>query len=69
MTTDEQLETVKAKIVELQSVHRSLDRLIAAAADDPRHDDLQLRRLKKQKLLLKDQICILERQLVPDIRA
>ena len=69
MMTEQQLEAVKTKIAELHSVHRSLDKLIAAAADDPKQDDLQLRRLKKEKLRLKDQISLLERQLVPDIRA
>jgi hypothetical protein len=66
---EDQIETVKAKIAELQSIHRSLDKMINAAATDPAQDDLQLRRLKKQKLVLKDQITVLERQLVPDIPA
>ena len=37
--------------------------------DDPGHDELRLRRLKKRKLLLKDQIAWLERQIDPDILA
>jgi hypothetical protein len=69
MQIGENVEAVRARIAELHSVHRGLDELIAHAVDDPKHDDLQLRRLKKQKLLLKDQITLLERQLVPDIPA
>ncbi|MCM2329407.1 MAG: YdcH family protein [Lysobacter sp.] len=36
---------------------------------NPLHDELQLKRLKKRKLMLKDQIFMLQRQLVPDIPA
>jgi hypothetical protein len=43
--------------------------VIDLLAQDPRHDDLQLRRLKKRKLQLKDHITLLKMQLVPDIPA
>jgi len=62
-------EATKAKLAELHSVHRSLDKMITHLADSPVQDELELRRLKKQKLLLKDQISILEKRLVPDIPA
>ncbi len=54
---------------ELVIEHRDLDVAIHRLADDPVHDELQLRRLKKRKLLLKDQISWIERQIDPDERA
>lgn len=69
MLIDEDLEATKAKLAELHSVHRSLDKMITTLADSPVQDELEVRRLKKQKLLLKDQISILERRLVPDVPA
>jgi hypothetical protein len=57
------------RLRELQIEHRDLDVAINRLAADPTHDELQLQRLKKRKLLLKDQIAWLERQLDPDIRA
>ena len=41
----------------------------ARCEQNPLHDELQLKRLKKRKLMLKDQIFMLQRQLVPDIPA
>jgi hypothetical protein len=49
--------------------HRDLDRAIEALALNPVHDELQLQRLKKRKLHLKDLIAQLERSMVPDIPA
>lgn len=69
MLTDEDLESTKARLAELHSVHRSLDKMISNLADSPVQDELELRRLKKQKLLLKDQISILEKRLIPDVPA
>ena len=69
MLIDEDLEATKAKLAELHSVHRSLDKMISNLADSPVQDELELRRLKKQKLLLKDQISHLERRLIPDVTA
>ena len=57
------------RIQELHLEHRDLDRAIEALVLTPAADELQLRRLKKRKLLLKDQIFHLQRQLVPDIPA
>ena len=57
------------RIVELKLEHRDLDTAIDRLAADPAHDELQLRRLKRRKLLLKDQIARLERQIDPDIPA
>ena len=62
-------EAVKRRIIELQVEHRDLDQIIARLATEPTHDELQLRRLKKRKLQIKDQIMHLQIQLVPDIPA
>ena len=60
---------LKARLGELSVEHRDLDLAIHRLADDPGHDQLALKRLKKRKLLLKDQIALIERQLDPDIPA
>ncbi len=65
----DEIEVLKKRINELQEEHRDLDNAIAKLCERPSLDQLQLQRLKKKKLLLKDQIMILERQLTPDIRA
>jgi hypothetical protein len=49
--------------------HRDLDAIIDTVINDVRHDELQLRRLKKRKLQLKDHITLLKMQLIPDIPA
>ena len=53
----------------LRREHRDLDEAIAALEASGRPDALTLRRLKKQKLALKDQIVKFEDQLIPDIIA
>ena len=68
-TTLETSDEVKRRIGELNLEHRDLDRAIEALELNPLHDELQLKRLKKRKLMLKDQIFMLQRQLVPDIPA
>lgn len=60
---------LEQRISELKSEHRSLDMMIVALTATPVHDQLQLKRLKKRKLQLKDQISILEGDLTPDIPA
>ncbi|MBI2317657.1 MAG: YdcH family protein [Betaproteobacteria bacterium] len=59
----------QARLSELLLEHRDLDLAIHRLADNPLHDQLALQRMKKRKLLLKDQISLLERQLDPDIPA
>lgn len=66
-TTD--VEALKQKIHQLQIEHRDLDDVILQLSQSPAQDQLQLQRLKKRKLFLKDQIAMLERQLTPDIPA
>ena len=57
------------RLVQLKLEHRDLDGAIDRLADDPAHDQLQLTRLKRRKLLLKDQIARLEREIDPDVLA
>ena len=63
------IEGLKAKLAELKSEHRDLDEVIDRLLEKPPFDQLQLQRLKKRKLGLKDQIIKLESQLIPDIIA
>ena len=53
----------------LEIEHHDLDDVIVRLAADPTQDQLQLRRLKKRKLFLKDQISRLRTRLIPDIIA
>ncbi len=62
-------QDIQHRIVELEVEHRDLDTVIAALILDPGQDALQLRRLKKRKLQLKDYITLLKMQLVPDVPA
>jgi hypothetical protein len=62
-------EDIKRRIIELEVEHRDLDAVIDTLARDTRHEELQLRRLKKRKLQLKDHITLLKMQLIPDIPA
>jgi hypothetical protein len=56
-------------IADLREEHRDLDAAIIRMSDDPSVDQLQLRRMKKRKLKLKDWIAYLESQLIPDLDA
>jgi len=62
-------EEIRQRIIELEVEHRDLDAVIELLAQDVRHDELQLRRLKKRKLQLKDHLTLLKMQLIPDIPA
>ena len=62
-------EDIRRRIIELEVEHRDLDAVIDVLANDVRREELQLRRLKKRKLQLKDHITLLRMQLVPDIPA
>ena len=57
------------KLRALRIEHRDLDEVIARLSLDIHVDELQLKRLKKRKLVLKDQILMLESQLIPDLNA
>jgi hypothetical protein len=62
-------ESLRAKLATLKSEHRDLDDVIARLSERAPIDQLQLQRLKKRKLLLKDRISRLESELLPDIIA
>jgi hypothetical protein len=63
------MEAIRIKLEALKSEHRDLDEVIERLLEKPPFDQLQLQRLKKRKLGLKDQILKLESQLIPDIIA
>ncbi|MBC8007963.1 MAG: DUF465 domain-containing protein [Prolixibacteraceae bacterium] len=67
--TEEELELIRNRLEVLKIEHRDLDDVIERLSHHQKLDELQMQRLKKRKLLLKDQISSLERQLVPDISA
>jgi hypothetical protein len=60
---------LEQRIAQLKIEHRDLDDVIRRLGDALVYDQLQLQRLKRRKLLLKDQIAWLERQLDPDVPA
>jgi len=62
-------EDIQRRIIELEVEHRDLDAVIDLLSREVRHEELQLRRLKKRKLQLKDHIMLLKMQLIPDIPA
>ena len=62
-------EMLRIRLGVLKREHRDLDDAIHALGESVRGDALTLRRLKKQKLSLKDQIVKIEDQLIPDIIA
>ena len=57
------------KLRELRIAHRDLDEVISRLSLDFQSDQLQIKRLKKRKLMLKDQITRLESELIPDLNA
>jgi hypothetical protein len=63
------VEDIQRRIIELEVEHRDLDSVIETLVRDGHPDELQLRRLKKRKLQLKDHITLLRMQLIPDIPA
>jgi hypothetical protein len=64
MLTDR--DSLLRKLHELRSEHRDLDTVIARLSTPGMVDQLQLQRLKKRKLLLKDELSWLESRLIPD---
>lgn len=60
---------IAERLYELRMEHRALDEAIARMVESPYVDQLQLRRLKKRKLQLKDSIARLESDLIPDLDA
>jgi hypothetical protein len=68
MTKEEERE-FRGQLARLQQEHRDLDAAIAALQDSPGADVIQVQRLKKRKLQLRDRITFIEDQLTPDIIA
>lgn len=66
---DLDVEALRARLAVLTIEHRDLDDVIARLAERAPFDQLQLQRLKKRKLALKDQISKIESELLPDIIA
>ena len=62
-------EEMKKRLTALKVEHRDLDIAISALVESGGPDQLQVARLKKRKLLLKDQIAMIEDYLTPDIIA
>jgi len=69
MAKDKDREALRRRLADLQTEHRDLDAVIARVTDQAPFDQLQIQRLKKRKLLLRDQIAQLENELLPDIIA
>jgi hypothetical protein len=63
------LDAIAKRIIELQVEHRDLDQVIEQLCSLAVRDELQIKRLKKRKLQIKDQITWLQIQLTPDIPA
>ncbi len=63
------VRTIEIRILELEAEHRELDNLISQLDTDGVRDELQIRRLNKRKLQLKDTIAQLQSQLSPDVPA
>ena len=66
---DLDIEALRAKLAALKSEHRDLDDVITRLAQRGPFNQLELQRMKKRKLLLKDQISKIESELLPDIIA
>ena len=68
MTQNDERE-LREQLARLQQEHRDLDAAIAALASSPASDLIQVQRLKKRKLVLRDKIRQIEDQITPDIIA
>jgi hypothetical protein len=67
--TEEEKALIAGRLHDLEVEHSDLDDVILRLSTDVSQDQLQLRRLKKRKLFLKDQIAKLRTRLIPDIIA
>ncbi len=65
----DETEDMQERLVSLRLEHRDLDDVIARVVDDAPINQLQVKRLKKRKLMLKDEITSLENKILPDIIA
>ncbi|HXZ68672.1 MAG TPA: DUF465 domain-containing protein [Alphaproteobacteria bacterium] len=67
--SEEEIELLKTRLALLQQEHRDLDSAILALGEQASRDQLQMQRLKKRKLWLRDEIARIEDLIVPDIIA
>ena len=67
--TQNEVRELREQLARLQQEHRDLDAAIAALAMSPGSDLIQVQRLKKRKLVLRDKIRRIEDQITPDIIA
>jgi len=65
----EESKSIQRRILELQTEHRDLDDVVNSLSNRADVDQLLLRRMKKRKLQLKDQIARLKSRLIPDLDA
>ncbi len=65
----EEIEELQQKLAELESEHTDLDQIIDRLREAPAMDFLQMKRLQKKKLMLKDQIGRIRSEIIPDIIA
>ena len=68
-TDIEEQQILKARLYVLESEHRDLDYVIERLSEDKPFDQLQLQRLKKRKLVLKDEMALVRSRILPDIIA
>ena len=68
-TDIEEQQILKARLYVLESEHRDLDDVIERLSEDKPFDQLQLQRLKKRKLVLKDEMALVRSRILPDIIA
>jgi hypothetical protein len=66
---NQSLHSPQRHLIELRMAHADLDQLIDAAGEQATIDELALKRLKKRRLLLRDQISLLEAELDPPTKA
>ena len=64
--TEGQQDQMRRQLAELRVEHRDLDRALDLMQESSYVDQLQVRRMKKRKLLLRDMISFLENALIPD---
>ena len=68
-TDIEEQQILEARLYVLESEHRDLDDVIERLSEDKPFDQLQLQRLKKRKLVLKDEMALVRSRILPDIIA
>jgi len=67
--TEEELNGIRKRVVELKMEHRDLDAAIDHLVASGTFEELRIKRMKRRKLQLKDDIARLENTLIPDILA